>query len=93
MKSSAPLAYAPGLEHHHPIMGTLGDPGVCLYREIDTSNQWVSSKLGILLQIQDKVLDVNISYSGILDLCTKNAFIFCVPVYVVDIFRLNHQKT
>ena len=30
---NAPLAYAPGLEHHHPIMSTLGDPGGRLERE------------------------------------------------------------
>ena len=30
---NAPLAYAPGLEHHHPIISTLGEPGGRLERE------------------------------------------------------------
>ena len=30
---NVPLAYAPGLEHHHPIMITLGDPGGRLERK------------------------------------------------------------
>ena len=29
-----PLAYAPGLEHHHPIMSMIGDPGGKLERDI-----------------------------------------------------------
>ena len=30
---NALLAYAPGLEHHHPIMSTIGNPGVRLLTE------------------------------------------------------------
>ena len=32
-----PLDYAPGLEHHHPIISTLGEPGGRLYIERDSS--------------------------------------------------------
>ena len=31
--TNALLDYDPGLEHHHPILITLGDPGGRLYRE------------------------------------------------------------
>ena len=31
MDPNDPLAYAPGLEHHHPIMSMLGEPGGRLY--------------------------------------------------------------
>ena len=34
---NAPLAYATGLEHHHPIMSKLGDPGGRSYREIEVN--------------------------------------------------------
>ena len=32
MEPNNSLAYAPGLEHHHPIMIMFGDPGGWLYR-------------------------------------------------------------
>ena len=32
-ETNAPLDYAPGLDHHHPILSTLGDPGGRLYTE------------------------------------------------------------
>ena len=38
IESNSPLACAPGLEHHHPIMSTLGDPGGRLERERDNSH-------------------------------------------------------
>ena len=34
MEPNDPLAYVPGLEHHHPIMAMIGEPGDQLYREI-----------------------------------------------------------
>ena len=33
MDTNYTLSYTPGLEHHHPIMSTLGEPGGLLERE------------------------------------------------------------
>ena len=40
--TNSPLAYAPILGHHHPIMSTLGEPGGQLERNRDTSLNKVS---------------------------------------------------